>query len=555
MSRLSREKKREQKQAAHAATPAAPIDVHVPGATGHGAGAGVGAPGVSDGASVGGVPVFAAPGEEIQKAVLNRLHHIALATGHAVLATIHDERIGYVVPLRVEPDGSSHFTAEPVRTTPPEESVTGRPPHSPTTGPTTRPAPEPTTAGAAVKWPEAGTPTPPTAAPATEWPPAAAAEQPPVGAATEPPSVGPAVEAPLAGTPTHPPTAGPATEWPQAGAAAEPPPVGAATEPPLTGPATEWPPAAADAEPPQVDAVAEPPAPGTPGPMPPAAEQEFPRSDSATHVLRPVPESDDLGAAPTFRLRAVQEPPAPEDTPPGPVTPPGTVVPPTGEFGPPPPMDVRPLPLPEAGPVVEPRRTRKPDPVLEAEMLADLDAKPTPARGFDAVAEAMFGDETSNTSGDSAAPALVAEPITRINEAVKEGRIEEAAGLAEQTVAQASAALGPEHPEVLRLGELSAYIAYLAGDPLRAFRLSLDLAGARRRTGDAEAAYGNVQSASTAWRAVRDPAVGLELGRDLIGLWTELAAEDGPAADEIEQLESARARMGRLTERARNQEG
>ncbi|MGX1560195.1 hypothetical protein [Streptomyces sp. NPDC055506] len=295
--------------------------------------------------------------------------------------------------------------------------------------------------------------------------------------------------------------------------------------------------------------------------MPPAAaEQEQPskppRSDSATHVLRPVPESGELGAAPTFRLRAVQEPPrpAPEDAPPGHATPPGTVAPPTGEFGPPPPMDARPLPLPESGPAAVPRRSGKPDPVLEAELLADLDAKPTPARGFDAVAEAMFGDEPSGAQGDSGAPGhLVAEPITRINEAVKEGRIDAAAALADQTVAQASATLGPEHPEVLRLGELSAYIAYLAGDPLRAFRLSLDLAGARRRTGDGEAAYGNVQSAATAWRAVRDPALGLELGRDLIGLWTELAAEDGPAAEEVEQLESARARMGRLTERARNQ--
>ena len=107
---------------------------------------------------------------------------------------------------------------------------------------------------------------------------------------------------------------------------------------------------------------------------------------------------------------------------------------------------------------------------------------------------------------------------------------------------------------MLRLRELTAYIAYLAGDPLRACRLSLDLAGARRRSGDAEAAYGNVESAATAWRAVRDPALGLELGRELIGLWTELAAEGGPAAEEVEQLESARARMGRLTERAaRNQ--
>ncbi|GHD31437.1 hypothetical protein GCM10010313_74870 [Streptomyces violarus] len=485
MSRLSREKKREQKQAAHAATPAAPIDVHVPG-TGHGAGPGAGsaagAAGVSDGASVGGVPVFAAPGEEIHKAVLNRLHHIALATGHAVLATIHDERIGYVVPLQVDPDGSSHFTAEPVRTTPPDAAVAGRPPEPPTAGAATKPP----MAGAATVWPEAGA----------------------------------------------------ATVWPEAGAAAEPPAAGPATELPTPGAGTQ------------------PPLP-EPGPMPPAAEQEPPRSDSATHVLRPVPGSGDLGAAPTFPLRAVQEPPqptTPEDAPPGPAARPGTVAPPTGEFGPPPPMDVRPLPVPEAGPAAEPRRSRKPDPVLEAELLADLDAKPTPARGFDAVAEAMFGDEPPGAPGDSGAPDLVAEPITRINEAVKEGRIDAAAALADQTVAQASAALGPEHPEVLRLGELSAYIAYLAGDPLRAFRLSLELAGARRRTGDAEAAYGNVQSAATAWRAVRDPALGLELGRDLIGLWTELAAEGGPAAEEIEQLESARARMGRLTERARDQE-
>ncbi|MFF7795401.1 tetratricopeptide repeat protein [Streptomyces sp. NPDC007991] len=443
MARLSREKKREQKQAAHAVTPAAPIDVRVPaagadpaGADPAGAGPGAGAGGASDGASVGGVPVFAAPGEEIQQAVLNRLHHIALATGHPVLATIHDERIGYVVPLQVDPDGSSRFTAEPVRTAPPQDAV-------------------------------------------------------------------------VAGTPS-------------------------------------------------MDAVTEP-----PGPTPPGPEPRHPQDDRATHVLRPVPEAG-RGTAPTFPLRAVPEPqpadhpaptfelravpeaphPEPEDTPPG------TVAPPTGEFGPPPVMDVQPLPVPGTGPA--PHRRREPEPMSEAELLAaEADARPTPARGFDAVAEAVLGDEPLGAPGDPAAPALLAEPVARINEAVKEGRIDAAAGLADQTVAEASGTLGPEHPEVLRLRELTAYISYLAGDPLRAFRLSLDLAGARRRTGDAEAAYGNVHSAATAWRAVRDPAVGLELGRDLIGLWTELAAEDGPAAEDIEQLESARARMGRLTERAR----
>jgi hypothetical protein len=147
---------------------------------------------------------------------------------------------------------------------------------------------------------------------------------------------------------------------------------------------------------------------------------------------------------------------------------------------------------------------------------------------------------------------LLAEPMGRINEAVKAGRTDDAAALAEQTLAQASRALGAEHPEVLRLRELAAYIAYLADDPVRAFHLSLDLAHVHHGTGEAEAAYGNVQSAFTAWRAVRDPRLGLELGHALLALWAELTTEEGPAADDIEQLEKARARMGRLTERARD---
>ncbi|MFH9981245.1 hypothetical protein ACH4ND_18735 [Streptomyces sp. NPDC017179] len=166
------------------------------------------------------------------------------------------------------------------------------------------------------------------------------------------------------------------------------------------------------------------------------------------------------------------------------------------------------------------------------------------------MAEAVLGEDPRTSAGE-AGVVLLAEPLARVNEAVKEGRIEEAAALAERTVVEASGTLGPEHPEVLRLRELTAYIAYLAGDPLRSFGISLGLARIRHHAGDTEAAYGDVQSASAAWRAVRDPEQGLRLGRDLIGLWTELTAEDGPAADDIEQLESARARMGRLAERAR----
>ncbi|MFF3895033.1 tetratricopeptide repeat protein [Streptomyces sp. NPDC001812] len=440
MARLSREKKPEQQQTADAANRAAvPIDVHVPAPV-----AGTG----SRKASVGGVPVVAGPDEEVQQAVLNRLHRIALASGHAVLATIHDEGTGYVVPLRVDPDGASHFTGEP-----------------------------------ALMKPAAPAPTP---------------------------------------APTLPPA-------------------------PMLAPA--------------------------PAPAP------IPVRDSTL----------------TLRLRSAPEPVE--------AVPPGTVVPPTGEFGPPPLMGTRPHPAPEAdhrrhpapartpqtpqaplippmpsalpvppayrtpGPLPSADRTpppalapvavppRIPEPVAEAEPEHEhepaLDFKPPPSRGFDAVAEAVLGDEPPAVPGET----RLAEPMGRINEAVRAGRIDTAARLAGETVTEASRTLGPEHPEVLKLRELSAYIAYLSDEPLHAFRLSLDLAGVHRGAGDAEAAYGNVRSAATAWRAVRDPLRGLELGRELIELWTGLAAEGGPAADEIEELESARTRMGRLTDRAHARHG
>jgi hypothetical protein len=242
--------------------------------------------------------------------------------------------------------------------------------------------------------------------------------------------------------------------------------------------------------------------------MPPVPEpQPLPRA-AATHVLRALPES----------TRDAM---------------PGVVAAPTGEFGPPP-VGLTP---------------ERPVPAMAAMsgMDSEPEPKPTPARGFDAVAESVLAPVEEMEGA-----AFLVEPVVRINEAVKMGRIEEAAGMAERVVADASRSLGPEHPEVLRLRELTSYIAYLAGDPLRSFHLSLDLARIRERHQDPEAAYGNVQSAAAAWRAVRDPVQGLNLGQDLITLWSELVADGAPAAHDLEQLESARNRMTRLADRARS---
>jgi hypothetical protein len=543
MSRLSREKKREQKGAAlPAALVAAPIDVHVP-AGGPGAG----------GASIGGVPVVPTAGEEIQQAVLDHLHRIALATGHPVRATIHDERIGCVVHLQVAADGSSTFTGEPVRMPPAAE-------------------PGQRARDVALHREEA---VPPRASAVRESAPVTAGADPSGGEATgvDPSDVDPSdvessgVESSVVAV---------AKEHPAQPSEPQPQPESAPyRDKPthLLRPASE----------PVRDAAPTFPLRAVSEPLPLGGRtQSDPESLPLGRRGPSDPESPPLGedgpsdSVPTFTLRTVSEPPQDRA--------PGTVAPPTGQFGPPPPMDAipphattgadratganlttgakadraavppritAPHPLP-ASPSAAPASSPLPSssvPALNPLAIPPLDPgpepTPTPARGFDAVAEAVLGDEASTATG------VLAAPMTRINEAVKAGRIAEADGLAVGAVGEAMAVLGSEHGEVLKLRELTAYIAYLAGDPVRAFRLSLDLARIHRRIGDAEGAYGNVQSAASAWRAVRDPHQGLELGRDLIGLWTELTAEDGPAADDIEELESARARMGRLTERAR----
>lgn len=210
-------------------------------------------------------------------------------------------------------------------------------------------------------------------------------------------------------------------------------------------------------------------------------------------------------------------------------------------------MDAQPVPLGS-----QPPPAPKPKPLVQLDPAFDpaLDPAPkapTPPRGFDAVAEAVLGDEPSPAG-------LLAEPVAGINAAVRDGRTRDAARLAERTVLEAARNLGPEHPEVLQLRELAAYIAYLAGEPAQAFAISLDLSRIHYRAQDPEAAYGNVLSAATAWRAVRVPELGLRLGHELIALWAALVADDGPAAEEPERLDSARTRMNRLTERVRRQQ-
>ncbi|MFE9420830.1 tetratricopeptide repeat protein [Streptomyces griseofuscus] len=412
MARLSFEKKRVPGPVAHPA--AVPVRVY---------GAG--------GASVGGAAVVAAPGEEIQQAVLNHLQRLAISLGTPIRATVQDDRAGCVVPLEVSADGSSRVTGKAVRVAQPEAPEFLRTPKG-----EFGPAP---VMGAAV--------------------PSAPVSSGEGGAEGETGARAGGVAGAVAG----------------AGAG--------------VAPVTGVPGVAVASGAPVVDA---------PAPV--------------GHV------------------------PAPAVDAPAPV-----VVAPAPVVSAPRPLTAAPTPAP--APRVSETTTGWP-----TESVPATTATPTPPRGFDAVAEEVLGDGPVTETVEGAE--LLTEPMTRINEAVRAGRIEDAEELVERTVEEAVTVLGADHAEVLHLRELAAYIAYLAGEPVRACRLSLDLAGLRRTARDADAAYGNVQSAATAWRAVRDPEEGLRLGRDLIDLWADLAAEPGPAADDPRPLESARARMLRLTDRA-----
>ncbi|MGW5662962.1 hypothetical protein ACWEWG_23115 [Streptomyces sp. NPDC003758] len=545
MSRLSRGQKRGRSFAGAASDGGAgsgvtPIEVRVP------VEARDGAPG--PGATVGGVPVAAGPGEPVQQAVLDHLHGLARAMGHPVLASVHDERIGYVVPIRVHVDGSSEFAGEPVRG--------GAAPVAAEHRGTARVAP--VEAGPRDR--------------ATHDQRAADTRQPTPGT-TAPTALRGAVHDPYAPSesPAPPPSAPPAEIEPDTRVLRA-----------LREPAE---PAPASALAPRPDAAQSAPSP-TQGTQPAAAASTPPGRTVAPFAVHTVPEQVAFITATSGPAQALPGAPDHGGTPSSPAPPaPGTVSPPTGTFGPPPVMPSAPSVTPAAREVPEP--TTRPAPALSSARPPEVAAPPTteadpapapdahsapdrkpvpetapvpaglddevkepPVREFDSVAAAVLGDAPA---GGADGP--VAEPMARISAAVKQGRLEEASELAEQAVAESAATLGDEHPDVLHLRELTAYIAYLATDPLRSFHLSLDLARIRHRLGDPHGAYGNVQSAAAAWRAVREPVQGLDLGRDLIAVWSELAAQDGPAADDLDQLEKARSRMGRLAERARKATG
>ncbi|MFC9156350.1 tetratricopeptide repeat protein [Streptomyces bauhiniae] len=471
------------------------------------------------GASVAGAPVRRAPDEDIHDAVLNHLRDLALSHGTPIRATIHDDAAGFVVPLEVAPDGTSRMTGEPTRLP---------------------------------------------AAPGTV--------QPPRGVFGPPPVMGGAEGEPI---PARKPRGGSGTvnfRKPKLGSGYK---AGSGVGPELT-PGVEAAPELALGAKPAADSGRE----LVPGAMPgpgrvlgdevaPASGPELVFGATATPELALGAKSAPASGPDSVFGATAAPVPAPElalGAKPAPASGPDSVLGATAASGPAPELALGAKPAPASGPDsvlgaaaapgpaaelalgARPAPTPSPELVLGPKPTPEADPEPIPPSRFDAIAEEMLAETPVGETADGAEAWTAA--LARVGDAVRDGEVERAAELASRAVAKASGALGPRHPEVLHLRELCAYIAYLTGDPARAFDLSLDLARKRAESGDPSAAYSNVRSAATAWRAVGDAEQALRMGRELIDVWTALAAKPGPAASDPRPLESAHTRMTRLTARA-----
>ncbi|MFD4739884.1 hypothetical protein ACFWNR_20480 [Streptomyces virginiae] len=248
-------------------------------------------------------------------------------------------------------------------------------------------------------------------------------------------------------------------------------------------------------------------------PVPPAASRApvpLPAPVPAPPAVAEVPEP-----TPTPAAAVVEEPPAPR-----PVAP------------------VEPAPV--AGPAAVPAPVQEPEPVAIPEPAPELVAAPEPVPAPAPVAPPV----PVPPRAAAAAPDLIEGPIERINDAIRRGWIEWAAGHARESAATAAESLGWDDPGVLRLRELNAYVAYVAGDIQRSFHSSLEIA--RIRSGRQEPlALQSVHNAAAAWAKVTEPVEAIAMGRDLVALWV-LAA---PTGTDTSHLDAARARIARLEER------
>ncbi|WP_314411269.1 hypothetical protein [Streptomyces sp. DSM 40484] len=105
-----------------------------------------------------------------------------------------------------------------------------------------------------------------------------------------------------------------------------------------------------------------------------------------------------------------------------------------------------------------------------------------------------------------------AEPMAEVRNHLEEGRADRASTLATLLDEQATGALGVSHPETLRIREVRARAAALAGDRIGGIQLYRDVAERWYYQREAEQAEAVANSAELLWRGITDVEEALSAG-------------------------------------------
>ncbi|MBO8195521.1 hypothetical protein ITI46_28305 [Streptomyces oryzae] len=135
--------------------------------------------------------------------------------------------------------------------------------------------------------------------------------------------------------------------------------------------------------------------------------------------------------------------------------------------------------------------------------------------------------------------------MAHINRAASGGEPQRAMVLAFRLREHALRSYGEEHPYTLEARDLEAYVARLAGNYASATAIYCDLARVCQRQGNPRA-YGFLRRAVGNWQMLTDPQAMRAHGRVVLDIWSALAAEAGPAADDMALPRRVRMRLAAL---------
>lgn len=142
-------------------------------------------------------------------------------------------------------------------------------------------------------------------------------------------------------------------------------------------------------------------------------------------------------------------------------------------------------------------------------------------------------------------PAELAELAQLVTDSLDNGAPERAAAVAFRLRQHAVRTFGAEHPHTVEARALEAFVADQSGNHRFATATGLELARIRHRLGDPRA-HEELRRAVAAWWQIDDVPSAVEQGGALLDVWSTLAAQDGPTAQDTELPHLVNRRMHAL---------